>query len=267
MLRFSANISMMYSELPFLDRFAAAKSAGFDAVECWFPYEHSIGTLQALLRENDLTMVGINSAAGNEGEWGLAALPGRQEDFRRSAAMAIDYGQNLRVSGVHVMAGLAGSIPRAAASAAYLQSLEEALKLAEGTGVQLLIEPLNSRDRPGYFLSTTEHAAQIVARAGFEKLKIMFDCYHAQIEEGDLLTRLRRHWSSIGHIQIAAVPDRTEPDHGEIDLIQVCAEIERLGWPGWIGAEYRPRAGTAAGLGWRSRLTDGVEAVLAGRLN
>lgn len=262
MVRFSANISMMFLELSFLDRFAAARASGFDAVECWFPYEHSIGTLQACLRENDLVLTGINSASGSDGEWGLAALPGREADFEYSAKMAVDYGQNLGAGGVHVMAGLTGSIERNAALNAYLGNLQTALAIAEGTGVQLLIEPLNSRDRPGYFLSTTELASQIIARSGYGGLKMMFDCYHVQVEEGDLLTRLRRHIPLIGHIQIAAVPDRSEPDRGEINFVQVCAEIDRLGWSGWIGAEYRPRGATLPGLLWRDKFLTEARAVL-----
>jgi len=250
----SANISIMYPELPFLDRFAAAAADGFRAVECWFPYDHSAGRIDALLRENGLRMVGINTAPGNAGEWGLAALPGRHADFAAALSQALDYAATCG-SAVHVMAGMVGGMPRAEAEAAYLASLERAVDLAAGSGVQLLIEALNSRDRPGYFLSRSDQAAAILARPGLESLRLMFDCYHVQIEEGDLVTRLRRHYPLIGHVQIASVPDRTEPDQGEVNYAYVLSELRRLGWTGWVGAEYRPRTTTREGLGWIAALS------------
>lgn len=251
---YSANLSIMFLELPFLERFAAARKAGFDFVECWFPYDHTASTIERALHENDLKLVGINSAPGAAGEWGLAALPGRHQDFADSLDQALDYAGRLG-SAVHVMAGLVGTVPFADAQAAYLENLEYAIEKADGSGVQLLIEPLNSRDRPGYFLRTVEQADAIIARPGFGSLKLMFDCYHVQRESGDLTTRLARYFPIIGHIQIASVPHRNEPDTGEVRYRFVLHELERLGWDRPIGAEYKPLRSTLDGLGWIRNLS------------
>jgi len=250
MPRFSANLSILFTELPFMDRFAAAKKAGFDAVECWFPYEHGVQEVTRLLPELDLQMVGINSAPGGAQEWGLAALPGRQDDFIASVDQALEAARSFGGCAVHVMGGSAGAIPRTQAWQTYLGNLERAVRRAEGSGVQLLIEPLNSRDRPGYILNTVDRAAEVIERTGLSSLKMMFDCYHVQVEEGDLVTRLRRHWDKIGHIQIASTPDRSEPGLGEIHYPFVFEEIDRLGWKGWVGAEYRPSRATDQTLAW-----------------
>ncbi|HET8745827.1 MAG TPA: TIM barrel protein, partial [Ramlibacter sp.] len=217
MPRFSANLSILFQELPFKARFAAARRAGFDAVECWFPYEHAASEVAQLLRENGLAMVGINTAHGGAADWGLAALPGREQEFLASVGQALEYAVAFDRCAVHVMGGLAGSIPKAEAWRTYLANLEAAVRRAEGTGVPLLIEPLNSRDRPGYILNSVERAADIIDRMGLGSLRIMFDCYHVQVEEGDLIAKLRRHWAKIGHIQFASPPSRTEPGTGEID--------------------------------------------------
>jgi len=253
MPRYSANLSILFQELPFRDRFAAARAAGFDGVECWFPYDHSANEIASLLREHRLTMVGINTAHGAAGDWGLAALPGREGEFLATVDQALEYASALGRCAVHVMGGLAGSIPSVDAWGTYIRNLEAALRRAEGTGIQLLIEPLNARDRPGYILSSVDRAADLIDRSGLGALKIMFDCYHVQIQEGDLVTRLRRHWSKIGHIQFASPPGRTEPGTGEIDYRFVFGEIDRLGWAGWVGAEYRPSTTTDASFGWLVR--------------
>jgi hydroxypyruvate isomerase len=254
MPKFSANLSILFQELPFTDRFAAAKAAGFDAVECWFPYDHRPAEVAKLLRDNALKMVGINTAHGGAGDWGLASLPGREGDFLASVDQALEYAIAFDRCAVHVMGGLAGAVPKADAWRAYVGNLEAALRRAEGTGVQLLIEPLNSRDRPGYILNSVDRAAELIDRTGLGALRIMFDCYHVQVEEGDLVSRLRRHWSKIGHIQFASPPLRSEPGTGEIDYRFVFAEIDRLGWTGWVGAEYRPTtASTAESFGWFAR--------------
>ncbi len=251
---FSANLSMLFRELPFIERFSAARKAGFDHVECWFPYEFPVSLLRTVLDDNDLELVGINSAPGETGEWGIAALPGRSDDFRKSIHQAIDYGHGLGAA-VHVMAGLVGGIERNAAEGAYLDNLAYAIEAADAAGVQLLIEPLNSRDRPGYFLRTADQAAAIIARQGFQNLKMMFDIYHVQLESGDLTGRLRRHFPIIGHIQIAGIPDRHEPDHGEVNYEALLGELQRLGWAAPIGAEYNPRHATEEGLSWLKRWT------------
>ncbi|WP_375508497.1 hydroxypyruvate isomerase family protein [uncultured Caballeronia sp.] len=250
MPRFSANISILFCELPFIQRFAAAKEAGFAAVECWFPYEHGLEEIAGLLRDLKLEMVGINTAHGGALDWGLAALPGRERDFLESLDQALDCAVRFGSCAVHVMGGLAGAIPRTEAWRTYVANLELAVRRAEGSGVQLLIEPLNSRDRPGYILHSADQASELIDHTGLGALKIMFDCYHVQVEEGDLVTRLRRHWEKIGHIQIASSPDRTEPGTGEIDFAFVFDEVDRLGWKGWIGAEYRPSLSTGERFHW-----------------
>ena len=244
MPRFSANVSILFTELPFIDRFAAARSAGFDAAECWFPYEHGVDEVARALRDARLTMVGINSAHGGAQEWGLAALPGREDDFVASVDEALDAARRFGNCAVHVMAGLAGAIPRAQAWATYLANLRRAVRRAQGSGVQLLIEPLNGRDRPGYLLNSSDRAAEVTWLDGLGSLRVMFDCYHVQVEEGDLVARLRRHWDRIGHLQIANPPNRNEPGRGEIDYRYVFDEIDRLGWKGWVGAEYLPSTPT-----------------------
>ena len=254
MLKFSANLSILFTELPFLERFAAARRAGFSAVECWFPYEHATHSLRQVLDDNGLALVGINTAAGEAGQWGLAALPGHEAAFDRSVQQALDYAQALGRPSVHVMAGLAGHVPAADAQRSYHASLERAVRLAEGSGVQLLIEPLNGRDRPGYFLSSVDQAAEVIERTGLTSLRIMFDCYHVQVQQGDLITRLQRHFAKIGHIQIAGAPARGEPDRGEVNYTEVLREVDRLGWSGWIGAEYRPSGPTAESFGWLHEL-------------
>jgi hydroxypyruvate isomerase len=250
MPKFSGNLSILFGEMPFLDRFAAARQAGFDAVECWFPYEHGAQRVADLLRANELQMVGINSAHGALNEWGIAALPGKEEAFIASVEEALDFAAQCGNCAVHVMAGLAGSIPAAEAWRTYLGNLEVAVRRAEGSDVQLLIEPLNSIDRPGYLLNSVDRASEIIDRTGLQALKIMFDCYHVQVQEGDLVRRLRRHWDKIGHIQVASTPDRSEPGTGEIDYCYIFREIDRLGWAGWVGAEYKPSGATANTFGW-----------------
>lgn len=254
MLNFSANLSILFTELPFTERFAAARRAGFSAVECWFPYEHSAATLRRLLDDNGLTLVGINTASGEAGQWGLAALPGHEAAFDRSVQQALNYAQALGRPAVHVMAGLAGHVPAADAQRSYHASLERAVRLAEGTGVRLLIEPLNGRDRPGYFLNSADQAADVIERTGLGSLRIMFDCYHVQVQQGDVITRLKRHFAKIGHIQIAGAPSRGEPDRGELNYTEVLREIDRLGWSGHIGAEYKPSGPTAESFGWLDEL-------------
>jgi len=250
MPRFSANLSILFGDLPFLDRFQAAREAGFSAVECWFPHEHGVNDIAQRLGDLDLKMVGINSAHGDAADWGLAALPGRESEFKTSIEQALQSATRFDNCAVHVMAGLAGSVRREDAWQTYLKNLECAVRIAEGSGVQLLIEPLNSRDRPGYLLHSVEQAAQIIERTGLSSLRIMFDCYHVQVEEGDLISRMRRHWSKIGHLQIACPPSRSEPGTGELDYDFIFAEIDSLGWSGWVGAEYIPSGKTIDSLSW-----------------
>lgn len=255
MLKFSANLSILFTELPFVKRFTAAKNAGFDAVECWFPYEDaSAAEVRALLDEHQLKMIGINTPWGGSGQWGLAALPSYEAAFEKSVRDTLAFAQAVGNPAIHVMAGLAGDVPALDARRCYHRNLERALRWAEGSGSMLVIEPLNGRDRPGYFLHSVDQAADIIERQGLGDLRIMFDCYHIQVEEGDVITRMRRHFDKIGHVQIAGVPVRGEPDKGELNYVEVLRELNNLGWQGYVGAEYKPTGTSAESLGWLADL-------------
>lgn len=249
-LRFSANISMLFCERPFLDRIDAARAAGFAAVECHFPYDLDREEVRARLAANGLPMTGLNTAPGKAGEFGLAAIPGREDDFRRAMDQALEWAVAIGASTIHVMAGCPAPQDRAWALETYLQNLDAACAMARGAGVVLLIEPINTRDRPGYFLSRSDEAAEIILELRAPELKMMFDLYHVQIMEGDLLRRLERHWDVIGHVQFASVPHRREPDEGEVAYTAIFEALAARGWSGWAAAEYRPRARTEDGLGW-----------------
>ncbi len=250
MPRFAVNVSIMFNEHPFLERFETAKAAGFDAVECWFPAEHGKREIARRLADHGLEMVVINTAHGSADEWGLAAIPGREQAFRKSIDEALEHAAAFGNCAIHVMAGLAGTVPREAALRTYMMNLEHALRRAEGTGIQLLIEPLNSHNRPGYLLHSADQAAYIIEQAGFENLRMMFDCYHVEMEDGAVLDVMRRVWPKIGHIQFAGVPARGVPTEGRVDFRAVFQEIDRLGWKGWVGAEYLPAGPTAESFEW-----------------
>jgi hydroxypyruvate isomerase len=264
MPRFAANLTMMYGEHPFPDRFAAAARDGFTAVESLFPYEYPAHDLAAWLEAHRLSQVLLNAPPGDwaAGERGLACIPGKEAAFRSTVETALTYAEVLACPRVHVMAGLqpAGA-DRAAMRQTYLSNLTWAALRAAAAGVLLLIEPLNERDMPGYFLNRQEDAHEIVGLVGSPALKVQMDLYHCQIAEGDVSTRLRRYLgsaarSNIGHIQVASVPDRHEPCSGELDDNYLFDLIDTLGYDGWIGCEYRPRAGTSEGLTWlRNRLS------------
>ncbi len=250
MPRFSANLSTLFTELPFLDRFAAAKDAGFDAVECWFPYPYPTAEISSRLDDLGLTMVGINSASGAAGEWGLAALPGHEAEFRASLDDALHHAAAYGDCSIHVMAGLAGHLDAGAALATYLANLEYAVRRNENSAIKLMIEPLNRHDRPGYLLGSVDQAAGLIEGHGLGALKIMFDCYHVARQDGDVLARLRRFFPLIGHIQIAGIPTRGAPDEGELDYRPIYAAIDELSWKGWVGAEYIPLGATSESLRW-----------------
>ena len=260
MPRFSANLSFLYTEAPFLDRFAAAAHDGFRAVEFAFGYDYPANEIAARLKAHDLTQVLINAPPGvyAAGERGLAALPGREHEFAASVVTALSYAKTLGCPRVHVMAGLlpdaADAERRARHRSTFVSNLRFAAREAEERGVALTIEPLNPRDVPGYFLSTQAEAHAIRAEVGAANLTVQMDLYHAQIVEGDLSEKLRRWLPHIGHIQIAGVPGRHEPDVGEINYRHLFALLDDLGYDGWVGCEYRPLAGTSAGLGWMKTL-------------
>lgn len=246
-MKFSANLGFLWTELPLTDAISAAALAGFDAVEMHWPYETPSSKVKAALKEHNLPLLGLNTRRGDvaRGDTGLAAQPGRTDEARAAVDEALDYARATGAGAVHVMAGN-GSGPRA--HEAFCDTLAYACQNAGDLTV--LVEPLNHYDAPGYFLSTTTQAAAIIREIGHANLKLMFDCYHVQIMEGDVSRRLERLLPLIGHIQIAAVPDRGAPDHGELDYRYLLGQIASLGWPTPIGAEYKPGTDTAASLSW-----------------
>ena len=253
MPRFAANLTMMYTEVPFLDRFAAAAKDGFSAVEYLFPYDHAPADIAARLKDNGLTQALFNLPPGDwaAGERGMACHPGRELEFTTALELAIPYIEATGCQRVHAMAGLipAGS-DATAQQATYVANLRHAAARLAPLGVSLLIEPINSRDMPGYFLSLQRQAHDVLAEVGAPNLKVQMDLYHCQIMEGDLSKRLQKHFAGVGHIQIAGVPDRHEPDSGEVNYPHLFDLLDALGYDGFVGCEYRPKAGTSEGLSW-----------------
>lgn len=262
MLRFAANLSMMYNEHAFLDRFSAAAKDGFAGVEFLFPYDFPAKDIKAQLDANGLTQALFNAPPGDwaAGERGIASLPGRQEEFKRSIDTALQYAAVLGNQTLHVMAGLiAPKQDRAEHRAVYMDNLSYAAHQAESAGITVVIEPINTRNIPGFFLNRQDEAQAICAEIGAENLKVQFDCYHCQIVEGDVAVKLKRDMAGIGHIQIAGVPERNEPDIGELNYPYLLKLIDQLGYRGWIGCEYMPAAATSDGLGWLKALAaDGL---------
>jgi len=244
---------MLYQEHAFLDRFGAAAKDGFKGVEFLFPYAHPAADIRARLDDHGLTQALFNGPPGNweTGERGLASLPGRETEFRQSVERALAYARVLGNERVHLMAGLIRpGEERSRHRETYVGNLAYAAKEAASAGVTVVIEPINTRDIPGFFLNRQDEAHAVCAEVGAPNLKVQMDFYHCQIVEGDLAMKLRRHIAGVGHIQIAGVPDRHEPDQGEVDYPYLFGLMDGLGYAGWVGCEYRPRAGTSAGLGW-----------------
>jgi hydroxypyruvate isomerase len=253
MPRFAANLSMLYPQHEFLDRFAAAAADGFAAVEYLFPYDYSTQELKQALSDNGLVQALFNAPPGDwaAGERGIASLPGREEEFRSGIARALEYAAVLGNDRIHVMAGLLPSEDlRERHHAVYVQNLAYAAEQAAKAGITVLIEPINTRDMPGFFLNRQDQAQAICKEVGAANLKVQFDFYHCQIVEGDVISKLRRDFAGVGHIQIAGVPDRHEPNLGELNYAWLFEEIDRLGYTGWIGCEYRPKGDTSEGLEW-----------------
>ena len=253
MPRFAANLSMMFNEVPFLDRFALAAKAGFKGVEFLFPYEHPAAEIAARLKDNGLQQVLFNAPAGDfaKGERGMAAIPGKQAAFRDSIKLALEYATTLACPRLHIMAGLKPEgVAHDTLTAVYGANLAYAAEECAKVGVKPIIEPINHRDIPGFFLNTTDQAAAIIAAIGPEKLGMQFDLYHCQITEGDVVKRVEKHLPLIAHMQVADTPGRNEPDTGEVNWPFVFKTIDALGFRGWIGCEYRPAGETLAGLSW-----------------
>ncbi|MCP5370942.1 MAG: TIM barrel protein [Hyphomicrobiales bacterium] len=261
MPRLAANLSLLFTEEPFLDRFAAAAACGFAGVECLFPYDWPASEVARRLADHGLTQVLINAPPGDSeaGERGFAALPGREADFRDSLDRALDYAAAVGCGRVHVMSGVAdpgtvpGTVPGpdpARLEATLVANLAWAAPVAAARGVTLMIEPLNTRDMPGYALTRSAQAARVIDAVGAPNLALQYDFYHMQIMEGDLTRTLAARLDMIGHVQFSGVPDRNEPDDSELDIHVLLARLDALGYGGWCGAEYRPRGDTRAGLAW-----------------
>ncbi len=273
MPRFAANLSFLYNELPFLERFAAAAEDGFAGVEFLFPYAWELEAIGQALRQAGLQQVLLNAppagldrdsmaGAWDRGERGTACLPGREAEFRTGIHEALRYARALDCPRIHVMAGLVAlGADTAALHATYIENLRWAAQQAAPQGCTLLIEPINPRDMPGYFLRHQAQAHAGVAEVGSENVKVQMDLYHCQVTEGDVASKLRQYLptGAVGHIQIASVPERQEPDGGELDYGYLLELLDQLGYGAWVGCEYRPRGGAApgatrAGLRWRKSL-------------
>ena len=250
MPRFAANLGYLFTERPLIERFGAAAAAGFTAVELRFPYKVAPSAVKAELTRHGLTQLGVNTLPGREGEFGLAAVPGRERDWEAVFRQALDYVVAIGGRAIHCLAGVVPPEQRPAAETVFIKNLARAAEEAAKANIALLIEPINPRDQPGYFLDRLEHAAGIVKEVGAPNLRIQLDFYHIQIVGGDLIRRLETHFPLVGHVQIAAVPSRREPDEGEVNYPEIFAALDRLGFSGFIGCEYRPRARTEDGLGW-----------------
>jgi hydroxypyruvate isomerase len=267
MPQFAANLSMMYPELPFLDRFAAAAQDGFKAVEFLFPYAWPAEEIAARLQNNGLQLALFNAPPGgidtdsiaqawDSGVRGTASLPGHEHEFRLGVTLALQYQKVLKSPCIHVMAGLIGADTEVMRTT-YVANLKWAATEAAQQGVDILIEPINTRDIPGFFLNRQDQAHVIVQEVGAANLKVQMDLYHCQIVEGDVAMKIRQYipGGHVGHIQIAGVPERHEPDLGELNYSYLFALLDEVGYTGWIGCEYRPLkggqpGGTSAGLGW-----------------
>jgi hydroxypyruvate isomerase len=246
---FAANLNLLFTELPFLDRFEAAARTGFKAVESTDPYQASASEIAARLKGNGLTLALFNTPVGNQqaGERGLAALPDRETDFQVALETALRLADVTGGRQIHVLAGL---VHHNARRGTYVTNLKSAAKLAANSGVTLLIEPINRRDIPGYFLNRTEDARSVIHEVGEPNLGLQFDIYHRQVEQGDVITAMREFRSLIRYYQIANPPDRGEPDDGELNYRALFREIDASGFNGFVGCEYRPRRSTAEGLKW-----------------
>ena len=251
-MKFSANLGFLWNDRPLPDAIHAAKAAGFDAVECHWPYEIPASEVLTALSETGLKMLGLNTCRGNviAGENGLSAVVGREVEARANIDEAIAYAAAIKAKNIHVMAGLSAGNQ---AHTTFIKNLAYACENAGRYEIEILIEPLNKYDAPGYFLKFTDQAIEVIDEVGVKNLKLMFDCYHVQLMEGNLTHRLKKVLPHIGHIQFASVPDRGTPDHGEINYDYVFKVISELGYDHPIGAEYKPKCLTDQSLEWMQR--------------
>ena len=249
MPRIAANLAYLFTERPLIERFAAAAQAGFKAVELRFPYDdHPPPPVKAELDRHGLTMLGLNTAPG--GQFGTAAVPGKEQEFEAAFRQALDYAVAIGARAVPCLSGAVPPAQRAAAEATFVANMSRAADLALAHNIRLLVEPINQRERPDYFVSYVEHAADLIARIGRPNVKVQYDFYHVQIMQGDLIRRFERHLPVIGHVQIAAVPSRHEPDEGEVSYPAIFEAIDQMGYEGHVACEYFPRGRTEDGLAW-----------------
>jgi len=255
-MRFSANLGLLWSDRPLLERIEAAARAGFRAVEMHWPYDVPASEVAAAARRTGVTLLGINTAPGNfaAGERGLGAIPGREREFQAALDQAVEYCRVSGASAIHAMAGNVAAADRERARAVFLANLRTAAAKAAAQNLVVLLEPLNPNDNPGYFYSTLTEAISLIDDLALPNVKLQFDVYHVARAEGDVLAKLDRYRGYIGNVQIAGVPARGEPDEGEIAYPVIFAALEQLPYEGWIGCEYRPRGDTDAGLAWMERL-------------
>jgi hydroxypyruvate isomerase len=259
MPKFAANLSMMFTEAPFLERFQAAADAGFKAVEFMFPYEYSPEAVKSQAESAGVEIILFNMPAGNwsAGERGIACIPGREEEFRKGVDLALTYATHLGTPRLHAMAGIAplGADP-AACRATLIENLKCAAKELAKHNITLVLEAINTRDMPGFFVSTQRDSHAICEAVGVPNLKMQMDLYHMQVMEGDLATKLKLYAPQCGHVQIAGCPERNEPDTGEIRYEYLYRLLDEIGYQGWVGCEYRPAGKTCDGLGWLRKVME-----------
>lgn len=250
MPRFSANLGHLYVEYPLIERVGAAAKSGFKAIELQQPYEIAPSAMKAEIEKHGLTILNINSPPSAAGEGGLAALAGREAEFWTLFTKALDYVVAIGGTSIHVLSGVVPPNERPAAEKVIVSNLARACEAAAAKNIFLMLEPLNQRDRPDYFVSHIEHIADIIAKVGKPNLKIMYDFYHVQVMQGDVLKRMEKHLPLIGHVQFAGPPTRLPPHKGELNFPVIFDAIDAMGWKGWVGAEYGPGGPTADSLEW-----------------
>ncbi len=256
MLRFSANLGLLWANLPLPEAIEAAAKAGFKAIELHYPYATSTFEVKAACARHDITLLSLNTdiVPGPVGHFGLGAVPGREQEFRALASEALTYASEAGAGFVHIMAGRINEGERIPARLTFVKNLKWAAQKAQELDLKILLEPLNSADVPHYFYSRPQQAVEIIETVGAGNIALMFDAYHIGMMGDDILASLRDNFAQIGHIQIASVPGRNEPDTGTFDYSKLFAELKRLDYQGWIGCEYKPRTSVEAGLGWTEKL-------------
>jgi len=253
MPRFAANLGYLFADRPLIERFGAAAASGFPAVELQFPYEQPASAVRREIEGHGLAILGINTPLDPEGNPGLAGVPGRERDFDAAFRQALDYAVGIGATAIHCLSGQVPPEQRAEGEKVFVANIARAADLARENGITILLEPINRRDRPNYLLHRPEQAAVILTQVGRPNVRMQLDFYHAQIEGGDLMTRFARHQPVIGHVQVAAVPSRAEPDEGEVNYPAIFDMLDRSGYAGFVGCEYKPRRRTEEGLGWARR--------------